>query len=72
MLAVSNVYEYLDELSIKKTVLPKIKTVFEKNQNDIKIMLNVLHCIERTLPNLDKSQVIYSVNSFILTAVKLF
>ena len=59
----SNVYEYLDELSVKKMVLPKIKAVSEKNQNDIKIMVNVLHCIERTLPNLDKSQVIFQCMS---------
>lgn len=38
-------------------VLPKIKAVFEKNQNDLKIMANVLQCIERTLDKLDKSQV---------------
>lgn len=53
----TNVYEYLDEISIKKMVLPKIKTVFEKNQSDLKIMANVLQCIERTLPKLEKSQV---------------
>ena len=38
-------------------VLPKIKNVFEKNQSDLKIMANVLQCIERTLDKLDKSQV---------------
>lgn len=57
LVAVTNVYEYLDEISIKKMVLPKIKTVFEKNQSDLKIMANVLQCIERTLPKLEKSQV---------------
>lgn len=58
-MAVTNVYEYLDENSIRRMVLPKIKAVFEKNQNDLKIMANVLQCIERTLDKLDKSQVIY-------------
>ncbi len=38
-------------------VLPKLKLVFEKNQSDLKIMANVLNCIERTLDKLDKSQV---------------
>uniref|UniRef100_A0A336MKF9 CSON002411 protein n=1 Tax=Culicoides sonorensis TaxID=179676 RepID=A0A336MKF9_CULSO len=61
LVAVTNVYEYLDEVSIKKMVLPKIKTVFEKNQSDLKIMANVLQCIERTLPKLEKSQIIDEV-----------
>lgn len=56
-MAVANVYESLDEMSIRKMVLPKIKLVFEKNQSDLKIVVNVLQCIERTLDKLDKSQV---------------
>lgn len=57
LVAVTNVYEWLDEVSIRKMVMPKIKTVFEKNQSDLKIVSNVLQCIERTLDKLDKSQV---------------
>lgn len=57
LVAVANVYESLDEMSIRKMVLPKIKLVFEKNQSDLKIVVNVLQCIERTLDKLDKSQV---------------
>lgn len=57
-MAVVNVYETLDESSIRKMVLPKLKTVFEKNQSDLKIMANVLQCIERILDKLDKTQVI--------------
>lgn len=53
----TNVYEWLDEVSIRKMVLPKIKIVFERNHNDLKIVANVLQCIERTLDKLDKSQV---------------
>lgn len=53
----TNVYEWLDDVSIRKMVLPKIKIVFEKNHNDFKIVANVLQCIERTLDKLDKSQV---------------
>jgi hypothetical protein len=57
LVAVANVYEYIDELSIRRMVMPKIKLVYEKNQNDLKIILNVLSCIERILDKLDKSQV---------------
>lgn len=57
LVAVANVYEYVDEISIRRMVLPKIKTVFEKNQSDVKIMANVLQCVERILDKLDKSQV---------------
>lgn len=57
LVAVTNVYEWLDEVSIRKMVMPKIKIVFEKNQSDLKIVSNVLQCIERTLDKLDKSQV---------------
>lgn len=66
MVAVANVYETLDETSIRKMVLPKLKLVFEKNQSDIKIMANVLNCIERTLDKLDKSQVNFDVFFFFL------
>ena len=61
LVAVANVYEYVDELSIRRMVLPKIKTVFEKNQSDLKIMVNVLQCVERILDKLDKSQIIDEV-----------
>lgn len=64
MVAVTNVYEYLDENSIRRMVLPKIKTVFEKNQNDYKIIANVLQCIERTLDKLDKAQVSFRLIFF--------
>jgi hypothetical protein len=61
LLAVANVYEYVDEISIRRMVLPKIKTVFEKNQSDLKIMANVLQCVERVLDKLEKSQIIDEV-----------
>ena len=57
LVAVTNVYDCIDEASIKKMVLPKIKMVFEKNHTDVKIVANVLSCIERTLEKLDKAQV---------------
>nr|CAD7578129.1 unnamed protein product [Timema californicum] len=42
-------------------VLPKTKTVYEKNSGDIKIVGNVLSCVEKTLDRLDKSQIIDEV-----------
>ena len=56
LIAVVNVYEHMDDLTIRRKILPKIKGVFEKNQNDIKIIINVLQCLERTFDKLDKSQ----------------
>lgn len=57
LVAVTNVYEWLDDTSIRKSVLPKIRIVFDKNSNDLKIINNVLECIERVFAKLDKSQV---------------
>ncbi|XP_017768256.1 PREDICTED: SCY1-like protein 2 [Nicrophorus vespilloides] len=61
LLAVTNVSEYLDEMAIKRIILPKTKMIYEKNQNDLKIVSNVLSCVERTLDRLDKSQIIDEV-----------
>ncbi|XP_055845977.1 SCY1-like protein 2 isoform X3 [Episyrphus balteatus] len=61
LVAVTNVYDCIDELSIRRMVLPKVKMVFEKNHNDVKIVANVLSCIERTLEKLDKAQVMDEV-----------
>lgn len=60
-MAVINVYEYLDEMAIRRMILPKMKLVFEKNQSDLKIMANVLQCIEKIFDKLDKSQIIDEV-----------
>lgn len=57
LIAVVNVYEHMDDLTIRRKILPKIKVVFEKNQNDTKIIINVLQCLERTFDKLEKSQV---------------
>ncbi|BES98273.1 protein kinase activity [Nesidiocoris tenuis] len=61
LVAVTNVSEYLDEMAIRKMVLPKMKTVYEKNSNDLKLVLNVLACIEKTLDRLERSQIIDEV-----------
>jgi len=42
-------------------VLPKTKLVYEKNTGDLKIVLNVLACVEKTLDRLDKAQIIDEV-----------
>lgn len=60
-MAVTNVSEYIDETSIRRMILPKTKFIYEKNQNDLKIVSNVLSCVERTLDRLDKSQIIDEV-----------
>lgn len=60
-MAVTNVSEYLDEMSVRRMVLPKTKMVYERNQGDLKIVSNVLSCVERTLDRLDKSQIIDEV-----------
>lgn len=57
----TNVSEYLDEMAIRRMILPKTKMIYEKNQNDLKIVSNVLSCVERTLDRLDKSQIIDEV-----------
>lgn len=61
LVAVTNVSEYLDETAIRRMILPKTKVIYEKNQSDLKIVSNVLSCVERTLDRLDKSQIIDEV-----------
>jgi hypothetical protein len=61
LVAVTNVAEYLDETAIRRMVLPKTKAVYEKNTGDLKIVLNVLSCVEKTLDRLDKAQIIDEV-----------
>ncbi|XP_039287541.1 SCY1-like protein 2 [Nilaparvata lugens] len=61
LVAVTNVSEYLDETSIRRMVLPKMKAVYEKNSTDLKLVLNVLSCIEKTLDRLDRAQIIDEV-----------
>ncbi|XP_048505533.1 SCY1-like protein 2 isoform X2 [Athalia rosae] len=61
LVAVSNVTEYLDDSAIRRMVLPKLKGVFEKNSTDVRIMSNVLSCIECILERLDKQQIIDEV-----------
>lgn len=57
LVATANVHEIIDEASLRVTVLPKIKAVYEKNVLDSKIVGNVMTCIERILDKLDRQQV---------------
>lgn len=57
MVAVANVFDSIDELSIRRMVLPKVKQVFEKNITDPKIVQNVLMCIERVMDRMERAQV---------------
>lgn len=56
----ANVFDSIDELSIRRMVLPKVKLVFEKNITDPKIVQNVLMCIERVMDRMERMQVIES------------
>lgn len=56
-MAVANVFDSIDELSIRRMVLPKVKMVFEKNITDPKIVQNSLMCIERTMDRMERAQV---------------
>lgn len=53
--------DFLDETAIRKMVLPKMKAVYEKNCSDMKIVLNILQCVEKTLDRLERSQIIDEV-----------
>lgn len=57
----TNVSDYLDDTSIRRIILAKTKAIYEKNQTDLKIVSNVLSCVERTLGRLDKGQIIDEV-----------
>lgn len=59
--ALTNVSEYLDEIAIRRMVLPKMKVVYEKNSNDQKLVGHILACIERTIEKLDRQQIIDDV-----------
>ncbi|KAH8345925.1 hypothetical protein KR067_009094, partial [Drosophila pandora] len=61
VVAVANVFDSIDELSIRRMVLPKVKLVFEKNITDPKIVQNVLMCIERVMDRMERAQVMDEV-----------
>lgn len=42
-------------------VLPKMKNVYDCNSNDVRVLGNILNCIEKVLDRLDKQQIIDEV-----------
>ncbi|XP_066155262.1 SCY1-like protein 2 isoform X2 [Euwallacea fornicatus] len=66
LIAVINISDYLDESAIKMIILPKTKVIYQNNQNDLKLVSNVLSCIERSLDRLDKSQIIDEIMPLLL------
>ncbi|XP_067644506.1 SCY1-like protein 2 isoform X1 [Eurosta solidaginis] len=61
VIAVTNVFDNIEDLSIRRMVVPKVKSVFEKNLADPKIVQNVLICIERLMDKLERAQVMEEV-----------
>ncbi|XP_050419612.1 SCY1-like protein 2 isoform X4 [Adelges cooleyi] len=61
VLAVTNVSQYMDDTAIRRMVLPKLKMVYETNPNDLKIVLNILACLEIILHRLEKQQIVEEV-----------
>jgi len=51
----------MDDTAIRRMVLPKLKMVYETNPNDLKIVLNILACLEIILHRLEKQQIIEDV-----------
>ncbi|XP_043463153.1 SCY1-like protein 2 isoform X1 [Leptopilina heterotoma] len=56
--AIANVTHFLDDMVIRRTVLPKIKMAFEKNSTDMRILMKALASI---LDRLEKQQIIDDV-----------
>ncbi|XP_054733391.1 SCY1-like protein 2 isoform X1 [Anastrepha obliqua] len=61
VVAVTNVFDNIEDVSIRRMVVPKVKSVFEKNLADPKIVQNVLICIERLMDKLERAQVMEEV-----------
>lgn len=57
LVAVANLHEHLDEVSVRQRVLPKLKMMYENNNKDVKVVANVLRCIERIIDKMDQKQV---------------
>ncbi|XP_023247109.1 SCY1-like protein 2 [Copidosoma floridanum] len=56
--AVANVTDYLEDMAIRRTILPKLKLAFERSTTDQRILMNALSCI---LDRLEKQQIIDEV-----------
>nr|XP_046909925.1 SCY1-like protein 2 isoform X2 [Dermatophagoides farinae] len=67
MSALSQVIDHLDEVTIRRMILPKTKQLFDINA-DVKIQINILICIEKVIGNLDKSDILDDVLPMIMRA----
>ncbi|XP_069967913.1 SCY1-like protein 2 isoform X6 [Bactrocera oleae] len=61
VVAVTNVFDNIEDVSIRRMVIPKVKSVFEKNLADPKIVQNVLICIDGLMDKLERTQVMEEV-----------
>ncbi|XP_064624685.1 SCY1-like protein 2 isoform X8 [Lineus longissimus] len=61
---IAAIQEYLDEYVMKKMVLPKAKSLFNKSSN-IKMKINALLCIDKLLDKLDKMIILDEVLPFL-------
>lgn len=60
LIAVINSHGWIDEYAMQKIVLPKIKLIYDKNNTDFKMVVNVLLCIELIMNKLERTQVGFS------------
>lgn len=65
--AISHVIDMLDEVTIRKTIFPKTKQIFETNSS-VPVQSNTLLCIERIVDNLDKGDILDHVLPILLQA----
>lgn len=56
---------------MRKTILPKTKQVYEKYPNDLKIIQNVLLCLESVLEKLERPMIIEEVLPMLYDSAKL-
>jgi len=61
LISASLIADYLDEDFIRKTILPKVKLFYEKYSSDLKVVLNILICLEKIISKLERSTIIEDV-----------
>lgn len=65
--AISHVIDMLDDATIRETVFPKAKQIFESNPS-VPVQSNTLNCIERIVDNLEKEEILDHVLPILLSA----
>lgn len=61
MISASLIADYLDENFVRKIILPKTKLLYEQHAGDHKIVFNILSCLEKIIPKLERSTIIEDV-----------